>query len=362
MRKFRHFFVHFKKNQSDSRSGFTLLELIIFSAIFAIVAVSFTAILISITGVSIRQTGSSAVNQESQFVMQTIQRYIQESSLIDIKLPSVQTSNPTSTSFTSLSLTTTTLQLVMPTSTTDGGDGTTSTVKIYASLDGVVYLEGRSATPEKLTTNNVRVDKLEFTKRSNPPSGHDIVDVALTISYNTPDITKKFSQFLQTSISRANAASFDDNLVPISSGVSAYSVGLPGNRWNSINGIINFDESDRIGIGISSPPVPGYQLYVNNGNLGVKGTAAGSSTFQGNLTLVPAGGQTTSSFKINPGIMSLRGIMSISSSSFTDGVSCNDQTNAGYIKYDEASKKLQVCIFNGGWSWQYIMATTTPNF
>lgn len=359
MKKFRRFFVHFKKNQSDSRSGFTLLELIIFSAIFAIVAVSFTAILISITGVSIRQTGSSAVNQESQFVMQTIQRYIQDSSLVDIKLPSVQTSNPTSTSFTSLSLTTTTLQLIMPTSTTDGGDGTTSTVKIY-TLDGVVYIEGRSATPEKLTTSNVRVDKLEFTKRSNPPSGHDIVDVALTISYNTPDITKKFSQFLQTSISRTNAASFDDNLVPISSGVSAYSVGLPGNRWNSINGIINFDESDRIGIGINSPPVLGYQLYVNNGNLGVKGTAAGSSTFQGNLTLIPVGGQTTSSFKINPGIMSLRGIMSISSSSFTDGISCNDPINGGYIKYNDSIKKLQVCVsISGVWGWYNLMATSS---
>ncbi len=355
MKKFRHFFVHFKKNQSDNQSGFTLLEVIIFSAIFAIVAVSFTAILISITGVSIRQTGSSTVNQESQFAMQTIQRYIQNSGLIDIKLPSTQTGDPPHLSFINLSATSSVLKLIMPSSTIEGGDGATSTVKIYAS-DGVIYLEGRSLTPERLTTDKVRVDKLEFIKRSNLPNGHDIVDVALTISYNTPDITRKFSQFLQTSISRASAASFDDNLVPNTD--NSYSVGLEGTKWNSINGLIKFDTTGNVGIG--SQPNIRYKLYVDGGDFGVNGSASGSSTIKGNLTVTPNSSQSSIVLRVNDGIVSLKGGLSIQSSTLPILVNPCTEAAAGYIKYSSVTKKLQACMpINNIWDWYNLMATST---
>ncbi|RME56632.1 type II secretion system protein, partial [Candidatus Parcubacteria bacterium] len=65
------------------RAGFTLLELLIFSGLFVVVALAFVGILVSVSRVYIEQTTKSEVNQQSQFVLQTIQRYVEESSLIE---------------------------------------------------------------------------------------------------------------------------------------------------------------------------------------------------------------------------------------------------------------------------------------
>src|SRR3989344_1779290 len=65
------------------KAGFTILELLVFSAIFSLVAITFVSILISVTRVQLRETASAEVNQQSQFIMQTIQRYIEESSIIE---------------------------------------------------------------------------------------------------------------------------------------------------------------------------------------------------------------------------------------------------------------------------------------
>jgi type II secretory pathway pseudopilin PulG len=66
------------------RKGFTLIELLIFSAILIFLGVTFVAILVIVTRVQVRQSAAAEVNQQSQFLTQTIQYYVQNARLVDM--------------------------------------------------------------------------------------------------------------------------------------------------------------------------------------------------------------------------------------------------------------------------------------
>src|SRR5262245_8759926 len=102
-----------------SRSGFTILELLVFSAIFVGISLSFVTILVTVTRIQVRQNGFSQVNKESLFLLQTIQRYIESASSVDMA-----TSTPMST-----------LTLRMSSSSLDP-------TTIFASTTDVYYQEG----------------------------------------------------------------------------------------------------------------------------------------------------------------------------------------------------------------------------
>jgi type II secretory pathway component PulJ len=67
----------------NSRSGFTIIELLIFSAIFALVTISFLSVLVAVVRVQSRQGASTDVNQQSDFVLATVQRLVEQSSQIE---------------------------------------------------------------------------------------------------------------------------------------------------------------------------------------------------------------------------------------------------------------------------------------
>ncbi len=219
----------------NSRAGFTIIELLIFSAIFAVIAVAFLAALVSTIQVQTRQSAVAAVNQESQFLLETIQQYVGSSNLIDL---------PTDVA-------TTTLKLRLASSTIDPA-------YIYLS-DTTAYLKQTdSGAPQPLTSNKVSVSNLTFTKRANPP-GHDSVNVVFSISYNTSNIKQSFLQSLGISVARVGAATFDSNIVPSTS--NTLNLGVTSQTWQSINNIIYFSGSN-VGVGVSSP---GQTLEVNGG-------------------------------------------------------------------------------------------------
>ncbi|MGC8776310.1 MAG: PulJ/GspJ family protein [Minisyncoccia bacterium] len=87
----------------QNKKGFTLVELLIFIAIFSIVVSIFFVVLVSISNVQVRGLASNEVNQQSQFLLSTIQRYVESASLIEL---------PTGVS-------TTTLKLRMPNNSED---------------------------------------------------------------------------------------------------------------------------------------------------------------------------------------------------------------------------------------------------
>src|SRR5439155_3691810 len=73
------------RRADELRSGFTVLELILFTAIFVGTGVIFITILLTITRVHVRQSAVAEVNQQSQFLLQTIQRNVASASLIEMQ-------------------------------------------------------------------------------------------------------------------------------------------------------------------------------------------------------------------------------------------------------------------------------------
>lgn len=247
------------------RKGFTLVEMLIAIAIFTVIAIAFIGILSAVTQVQVQSSSSAVVNQESQFLLAKLQYYIQTASIVDMP-----TSTPTST-----------LTLDVATSSLD------PTVITLAS--GTVYLaQPGGGTLQPLTSNQVTVSNLSFTRLANPP-GHDAVSISYTIAYNTSNIAQAFSQLFQTSVAQVSAATFDTGVYPSVNGTEP--LGNSSYQWNSINGIINFSGGN-VGIGTLTP---GQQLEVNGGVRiypnGVSEPACNSSSNdRGTLWFVTGGG------------------------------------------------------------------------
>src|SRR3989344_1950392 len=157
----------------NSRRGFTIIELLIFTAIFSIMSVAFLSALVSAIQIQVKQLATSEVNQQSQFLLDTIQYYVQSASLVEL---------PSDTA-------TTTLKLRTSSSSTDP-------LYIYLSGDVVYLKQTDSGAAEALTSSKVAVSNLTFTKRANNP-GHDSVNVLFTIAYNAVSQTNSFFQNLQ---------------------------------------------------------------------------------------------------------------------------------------------------------------------
>ena len=67
---------------NKNKKGFTLLEVLIYVTIFAIVLGFLSVILITTTRVEMRESAATEVTQQSSYVVQTIQRLVRESSQI----------------------------------------------------------------------------------------------------------------------------------------------------------------------------------------------------------------------------------------------------------------------------------------
>jgi prepilin-type N-terminal cleavage/methylation domain-containing protein len=246
------------------KSGFTLIEMLIAVSIFSVVIVAFIGILVEVVQVQVQSSSSVAVNQESQFLLQKLQYYIESASLVNI---------PTSTPATAL-------QLFMASSSADPTSITLS--------GGTVYLQQPvGSSSQALTSNKVSVSNLSFVRNANPP-GHDVVSVSFTMAYNTPSVFQAFSRFFQTSIVHVSAATFDSgvyastNNEPLGTGAAA---------WSPINGVIYTNSAGNVGINQASPQ---EQLDVNGGirltPQALQSTC--TSTYRGTLWFVSPGGST----------------------------------------------------------------------
>lgn len=216
------------------RSGFTLVELLVFAAVFTLASIGLIATLVTFTASRVRSEGQAEVNQQSLAVLQTIQAYVEQSSLIEMD-----------------SAATTTLKLRMASSSID---------PTYIKLSGnTIYLQQTDAGElQPLTSDRVVVSNLDFVKQTNAP-GHDSVRVAFTMTYNAGSALQRYTQGVATGISRVNAATFDSSVVPGSN--AAYKLGVSTSTWQSINDRIYFSGSN-VGIGVSNPS---QVLEVNGG-------------------------------------------------------------------------------------------------
>ncbi len=228
-----------------TRKGFTVIELTLFAAIFAGISIIFLTLLVVVTRIQLRQSSVAEVNSQSQFLLQTIQRQVEQAALIDLPADTASSS----------------LKLRMQQS---GNDPT------YIFLNaGTVYLrQTDAATAQPLTSNRVLVSSLAFTKRTNV-NGRDAIAVAFTMDYNAVTFQQQFSQILNTSIARVTAATFDSNIRANTS--NTYSLGTTPQEWQSINSTLYFSGSN-VGVNVSAP---GARLQVSGGDVYVDTVSQG---------------------------------------------------------------------------------------
>ncbi len=255
-----------------SRKGFTLLELLLFSAIFSITVMAFIAVLISVMRVQVRESTAAEVDTQSQFLLGTVERYVEQSSVIEM----------------AKDISTSTLKLRMSSSTEDP-------IYIYLS-SGIVYLKQTDAgTPQALTSPKVTVSSLVFTKHENG-GGHHSVSVSFSVAYNSPNPQQQFTQALQTAITRVSAATFDSGVFP-SSGATNFKLGASSQAWQSINDVMYFNGAN-VGVGIGVQPnatlqVHGGDIYADTVGNGIILRSPSGACWR--ITASNAGALTTSS-------------------------------------------------------------------
>jgi prepilin-type N-terminal cleavage/methylation domain-containing protein len=199
--------------------GFTLVELLVYMALLSIVSVLFTSILLTSTKVQVQQVASTEVASQMNFALQTIQRLIRESSatIVSNSPTCINTLDSANDGGALLGASQPCLKLRMKDSQGTATDRDPIFIWKDAATGAVKLAEGSGAnqrisditTPKVANTSNV----LAFTKFSNPPA-HDIVQINLTLNYNSSDPNSQVARTIQAAVGKASAATFDSSLFP----------------------------------------------------------------------------------------------------------------------------------------------------
>lgn len=199
-----------------NKYGFTLVEVLIYVVIFAIVAGLSTGILLILTRVNQQQSASAEVTDQLNFIMQRIQYLVKQSSNIEIPA----------------GITTSTLKLRMENPSQDptclsliGG-----VVKLAQGPDSVNRQNCTSVTSD-LTSSRVVVDTFNFQKFIQYP-GHDTISINIQMTYNSNNPQSQIQRTLQSAIARVSAATFDSDVVP--GGTYNFNLGQAGAPWQKV--------------------------------------------------------------------------------------------------------------------------------
>ncbi len=187
--------IKFRNNQK----GVSLLEILIYISVFVVVAGSITGILVNVLNVSSQQQASSEVDENLRQVIAIMGDKIRQSSLIEIA---------------------TNTDLVLRTA----GFSTTT----FSVVDDILYLTEGENEPVSLLSNKVKVDSLNFQKIEQPGTKGG-VRVNLSLIYDDPKPSLSISKSLVSTINRAAAISFGEDILPSINNL--YSVGADNPRW-----------------------------------------------------------------------------------------------------------------------------------
>jgi len=209
-----------------NKNGFSLIEVLLYVAILAIVSGLFVGILSVSTKVQLRESANNEVGTQLNFVLQTIQRLVRESSNIEFAknddpvTPVINEGDNPDTTSTEAAY----IKLRMPKSTDDP-----TCIAWVPDDKSIMLTQGpqpgpgneykcKNLTPgDALTTAKVIVPVsppgFVAIKFSNYP-GHDSVQIDLTLNFNTDNPQSAFQKKLTTGIGRVSAATFDSSLLP----------------------------------------------------------------------------------------------------------------------------------------------------
>jgi hypothetical protein len=185
--------------------AFTLIEVIIYSAILVTVSTVLVSILSITTRIAGTENASSEIANQGNFIIQTIQRLVRESSAVEVSGDSKALSIYLSSYDTS------------------------PVTVVFDSVNKKVNLTDASGI-SALNIAKVKVDSLVFKKLSNA-GALDVIGIDLTLSFNSTIPGEALTRTLSTAVSRANAATFDSALFPNTNG--SLDVGASGTRWGS---------------------------------------------------------------------------------------------------------------------------------
>ena len=209
------------------RKGFSLIELLIYTGLFAVAAGLLTGITLTVTRVQTQESAGLEVTRQSQFIMQRIQNLVRQSS--DVEEPDA----PEHVCVGDIC----SLKLRMENSALDPTCITVENDIIKLAQGPGASPDACSSTKVALTTDKVKVGMLKFSKIVNP-GGHSIVNVDLTLNYNsTNPLLSGASKRLTSAVSRVSAATFDSNLLPNADNTwSIGAAGTPGTvpTWKNI--------------------------------------------------------------------------------------------------------------------------------
>lgn len=220
------------------KRGFTLVELLLYSAIVTVVGGLLTGVLVTSIRTQNKDASKNEVTQQLDLVLNTVQRLVRESSLIE----STYEGSATTTACSQFC----TLKLRMENTALD------PTI-IRSDANGVYVRQGTSTNEEvPLTSDEVVINTMLFNKIE-VEGGHATVQIDATFSRNTSNTQLASTKSLQSAVSRVSAATFDSNLIPNTN--NAFNIGQtsPDLRWQNLFLSNNLITSGRIGIGTTNP-------------------------------------------------------------------------------------------------------------
>ena len=213
--------------------GFTLIEILIYVGILGIVSVLFISILATSVRIQSHEIALGEVGNQANFVLQTIQRLVRESSAVE----EAATGDNDDTVLTELSY----IKLRL----SDPALDPTCISLVESSGSGIIVLsEGPGSEAENckdvdptdpanvLTTNKVAVPLsppgLVFTRLNNEPA-KNLVEIGLTLDHASSKPESQLSKTFRTAVGRVSAATFDSDLIPETG--NSHDIGLSGTRW-----------------------------------------------------------------------------------------------------------------------------------